>query len=377
MSRTRKIFLYVALPLIIVFAAVINWVARDRVAITATNNSTAGGQDVVKSDPRKLEFTAQIFDPSLISHITPLGELNGGGSEWQATTGVMINIKPAVVSGDKMIDVFAPTAMTLESYSYHRDPRSNGNADWTLIFRINENVTIKFDHITKAVDKIVAVTTSTPKDRSNEETPRSKISFGAGELIATTHGTSLAKNWNIYMTDRSVTNNFANQTRYEKSQIGYRFINGACPLNYYESAVKATYLALMGATKAGQSQDCGNPSKDVAGTLSGAWFFDKDNSNTTEQIDGNFVSPLAVYLDSANRVIIDQIANTQFRVEGGIDPATVTTEQCYKLVNNNNGQTAGYAYFKLTSPSEMSLAYSPSGSCPASMPTRNTKAYYR
>ena len=179
------------------------------------------------------------------------------------------------------------------------------------------------------------------------------------------------------MTDRSVTNNFANQTRYEKSQIGYRFINGACPLNYYESAVKATYLALMGATKAGQSQDCGNPSKDVAGTLSGAWFFDKDNSNTTEQIDGNFVSPLAVYLDSANRVIIDQIANTQFRVEGGIDPATVTTEQCYKLVNNNNGQTAGYAYFKLTSPSEMSLAYSPSGSCPASMPTRNTKAYYR
>lgn len=372
MSRTRKIFLFVILPLIIVLAVILFFVFMGSSPVSAPSTTSPARNE----ETTKISFTANIFDPAKISHITPLGELNGGGSEWQAVTGVMINIKPEVVTGDKMINVYAPVAMTLESYSYHLDPRSSNNADWALIFRISDTVTLKFDHITKAVDKIVAVTTSTPKDRSNEESPKSKISFEAGELIATTHGTSLAKNWNIYMTDKSVTNKFANQSRYEKSSIGNRFINGACPFNYYESAIKATYLALMGATRAGQSQDCGNPSKDVAGTLSGAWFFDEDNSNTTEQIAGNFVSPLAVYRDSANRVIIDLINDTQYRIESGTDPATVQSEHCYKLVDDSN-RPAGYAYFKLISPTAMQLAYGASGSCPSSFPTTGAKTYYR
>ena len=375
MSRTRKIFLFVALPLVVIFAAVIIWTTKDREAPT-NSDATDSGQEVVKPDAIKVEFTAQIFDPAQISHITPLGEVNGGYVEWQAVNGIMIWNKPEVVAGDKMINVYAPVAMTLEAYSYHSDPRSPGTADWALVFRINKDATLKFNHITKAVDRIVAVTTSTPKDRSNEEPPKSKISFETGELIAQTSGTKLAKNWNIYMTDKSITNKFVNQSRYEKSSIGNRFINGVCPFNYYSEAIKASYIALMGATKAGQSPDCGNPSKDVAGSLSGGWFFDKDTSNTSEQIDGNFVSPLAVYRDSANRVIIDQIANSQFRIEGGTDPATVKSEQCYKLATSNN-QPAGYAYFKLISPSEMQLAYGASGSCPAVMPTSGSKTYYR
>lgn len=377
MNQIRKIFLFIVLPLIIILAAILFFVSKGD--LSKSNSSTSVPTTASPSpseDLAKVSFTSKIFDPAQISHITPLGELNGGYSEWQAVTGVMINIKPEVVAGDKMINVYAPAAMTLDSYSYHYDPRSPGDADWALIFRINKDVTLKFNHITKAVERIVAVTTSTPKDRSNEESPKSKISFEAGELIATTHGTSLAKNWNIYMTDRSVMNNFANQTRYEKSSIGNRFINGACPFDYYESAIKATYLALMGATKAGQSQNCGNPSKDVAGTLSGAWFFDEDSSKTEEQIDGNFVSPLAVYRDSAGRVIIDQIANTQFRIEGGTDPATVKSEHCYKLVSNNN-QPAGYAYFKLIGLREMQLAYGASGSCPTVMPSSGAKTYFR
>jgi len=373
MSRTRKIFLFVALPLIIVLVVILFFVFMGSSPVSAP---TTGSPSSNKGSD-KVSFSSKIFEPAQISHVTPLGELNGGGSEWQATTGVMVNIKPAVVSGDKMIDVYAPTAMTLESYSYHSDPRSPGNADWALIFRINEDVTIKFDHITKATDRIVAVTTSVPKDRSNEEAPKSRISFTAGELVAQTHGTQLAKNWNIYMTDRAVTNKFANQKRYENSNIGYRFINGVCPFNYYESAIKTAYLALMGATKAGQSHECGNPSKDVAGSLSGTWFSDEDDSKTGEQIDGNFVSPLAIYRDSANRVIIDLIANTQYRVEGGIDPAAVNTEQCYNLADKDSGRTSGYAYFKLVSPTIMKLAYGSSSSCPASMPSENTKTYYR
>lgn len=344
---------------------------------TSRNIQPTTSEDPVSIGDENVIFTHQIFDPSQISFITPLGELNGGYSEWQATTGVMINIKPEFVAGDKMINVYAPTAMTLEAYSYHSDPRNpTGNVDWTLIFRINDNTTLKYDHITKAVDRIVDVTTSTPSDRSNELTPKSKISFAAGELVAQTHGTKQAKNWNIYMTDNQTVNKFVNQSRYEKSNIGYRFINGTCPFNYFEQTVKAAYLALMGATKAGQLKDCGNPSKDVAGTLAGGWFFDEGVGKTSEQIDGNFVSPLAVYRDSAKRVIIDQIANTQFRLEDGADPATVTSERCYKLVTIG-GLSAGYAYFKLISSTSMQLAYSASATCPTSIPVSNVKTYHR
>lgn len=375
MSSRRRLFLIVALSLVVVSSLIALYTLRFSNRPTETDPVTTSNTAPAKQS-EKVSFTKPIFDPALISHITPLGELNGGGSEWQATTGVMINIKPEVVSDDKMIDVFAPTAMTLEAYSYHKDPRSEGNADWALIFNIGSTVKIKFDHITKADDKIVAVTTSSPKDRSNEESPKTKIRFEAGERIAQTHGTKQAKNWNIYLTDSSVTNKFANQARYEQSSIGYRFINGTCPFHYYNPELKAKFIALMGATKAGQSADCGNPSNDIAGTLAGTWFFDEDTGKTDEQLTGHYASPLSVYQDSAQRVIIDLIANTQFRIDNGTNPANVTSEQCYKLTSQS-GQAAGYAYFKLTTPTVMKLAYSATGACPAAFPETGSRTYYR
>lgn len=372
MSLTRKVFLFVAVPLVVLFAGIAFISLRPSGKTTNTDNTQATKPTDTASE--EVKFTSQIFDPSLINFITPLGELNGGYSEWQATTGVMVNIKPELVADGQMINVYAPTAMTLDAYSYHTDPRSPGNSDWTLIFRINKNIILKYDHITKAVDRIVAVTTSTPSDRSNELSPQTKISFTAGELVAQTHGTKQAKNWNIYMTDKAVANKFVNQARYEKSNIGYRFINGVCPFNYYSDSIKSTYLALMGATKAGQSQDCGNPSNDVEGTLAGTWFFEEASSE--EGLDGNFASPLSIYKDSAGRVIIDQIANTQFRMEGATDPIEIKDEYCYKLATDGN-KSAGYAYLKLVTPTSIQLAYGSTGSCPNAMPTGNVKTYYR
>ncbi|MDP3993072.1 MAG: hypothetical protein Q8Q05_02580 [bacterium] len=373
MSKVRKIFLFVALPLVIVFAAVIIWVASDRAA-PINNSATNNTPEVTKPGTVKTEFTAQIFDPSLISHITPLGELNGGYDEAQAISGIMVWNKAEAVSGSKMIDVYAPTAMTLESYSYHTNP--DGNADWTLIFRLNKNVTLKYDHITQAVEKIVAATTSTPKNNSAEDYPKTQISFAPGELIAKTSGTKQAKNWNIYMYDTAQKNKFVNQARYEKSQIGQRLISGVCPFDYYESATATSYLALMGATKAGQTTACGNVSKDVAGTLSGMWHFDNKDGELREAQDGNFASPLSVYKNSAGQVIIDQLNNRRSDIEQGTDPAKVTDSQCYGLVNDQV-RAAGYAYFNLVSPTEMQLAYSSSGFCPVSFPGTDAKTYYR
>ena len=365
MSRTRKIFLFVALPLIVILAVILFFVFMDSspVSAPATTNPSLSEKST------KLSFTSKIFDPAQVSFITPLGELNGGYDEAQAISSIMIWNKAEAVAGNQMVDVFAPTAMMLERYSYHSSP--DGNTDWTLIFRINKDVTLKYDHITQAVDKIIAATTSTPKDNSAEDYPKTQVSFAAGELVAKTSGTKQAKNWNIYMYDATHKNKFVNQSRYEKSQIGQRLIAGVCPFDYYESAVAVGYLALMGATKAGQTTTCGNVSKDVAGTLSGMWHFSKEaQSELREEIDGNFASPLSVYKNSAAQVIIDQLAGQRIDLEKTTDPAEVTTEYCYAL-------SPGFAYFRLVSQNEMTLAYATVGNCPSLFPATNTKIYYR
>ncbi len=376
----RKLgIIFLIIIALVVVAGVVRFMLQRN---TAESRIDSSGKNTTQTKSQKNErvvFTNQMFDPALVSHITPLGELNGGYEEATAITGVMINNKMDAVAGGKMIDVFAPMAMTLETYSYHYDPMDEKNIDWTLIFRLNKNTTIKFDHITQAVDKIVAATTSTPSNNSREEHPKQPVDFEAGEKIAQTRGTSLAKNWNIYMYDGSQTNTFINKTRYAQEfeySAGYKFTHGVCPFEYYSQDTKAAYLALMGATKAGEASDCGTVSRDVAGTISGMWHFSKEVGEIREELDGQYASPLSVYKNSAGQIIIDQLADVRFDLQGAADPAAVKESQCYALVNSEN-RPAGYAFFKLNSEAEMQLAYAPSDTCPATFPATSAKTYYR
>src|SRR3989344_6574304 len=210
MGKFGFIFLIIIIALVGVGALFFFTHDRQRNTADSTANKTTGAKT---QKSMELVFSHQIFDPAKISHITPLGELNGGYEEAQALGSVTIWIKPEAVANGSMVDVFAPTDMTLESYAYYKTPDGK---DWTLILRVTDDVRLKFDHITQAVDKIVAATTSTPKDNSAEESPKQKVSFTAGEKIAQTRGTNLAKNWNIYMYEGAHKNQFVNQKRYEQ-----------------------------------------------------------------------------------------------------------------------------------------------------------------
>lgn len=343
----------------------------------ASQNQAASQSEQPKT--QELQFSQPIFNTSDISYIGPLGELNGGYEEAQTIAGITINIKPGAVAGGKEIEAHAPAAMTLESYAYYKvgaEPSS-----WTLIFRLSSDATIKFDHITRASDKIVAATTTTPKSDSREETPKSKVSFTAGEVVAYTSGTSLAHNWNIYMNDNQHKNSFVNQARYESSHLGKKMISAVCPFNYYGGTKKAEFLALMGQRKAGETNSCGEVSRDKAGTLSGMWHLSADaGSGMQTAKDGQFESPLSIYKNSAGVISINQINGKRLNVEPGTktnkDPAEVTTEHCYVVIDANQ-KPAGYAFFKLSGTNQMSLAYSQGGSCPVSFPSQAAKTYYR
>ncbi|MBI4017666.1 MAG: hypothetical protein HY366_01830, partial [Candidatus Aenigmarchaeota archaeon] len=91
--------------------------------------------------PHEAAFIYKIFDPELVNHITPLGELNGGYSEAQALGGVMVNLKPEAYANNNEIEVRAPAGMVLERYAYWS---FGGEKSWVLHFRVSPDVVLKY-----------------------------------------------------------------------------------------------------------------------------------------------------------------------------------------------------------------------------------------
>lgn len=383
MSKNQNGIAHLGIILAMIVLAVVGLVGR-RVWSAGQNKASSDNfsqavTDASKPQDSPVKFTENIFDLTDISHIGPLGELNGGYEEAQTITGVLLWIKPEALSGGKEIAIRAPTKMTLESYAFYRVGSEPSN--WTLIFKHSGGGALKFDHISRASDKLIAATTSTPKSDSREESPKSKVSFEAGEIFAYTSGTSLAHNWNIYAYDANHKNRFINQARYESDQVGQRLINAVCPFGYYDEPKRAAFMALMGQTKAGQTSTCGEVSRDKKGTISGMWHLSADTGSGVKIAkDGIYESPLSIYKNAAGVISINQINGKRIDVEPGSkthkDPAEVTTVHCYEGKDAHQ-KPAGYVFFKVVDDNQMSLAYSPSGSCPNSFPGQNAKTYYR
>ncbi|MBI4032622.1 hypothetical protein HY374_02865, partial [Candidatus Berkelbacteria bacterium] len=181
---------------VLVIAGILFLVGRERGVESGQEGSAQRQSTTSESTSAEVVFTEPIVDPATIKNITPLGELNGGYNEVQTLAGVMVNFKPEAVAGNTEVEVRAPTDMTLERYSFHKvDYPPGGN--WALIFRLNRDVTMRMDHISRASDAIVAATTSTPKESSADEAPKQQLKVKAGEVIGYTFGTVPAHNWNI------------------------------------------------------------------------------------------------------------------------------------------------------------------------------------
>lgn len=332
-------------------------------------------------------LTHPIFNPEDIDWVSPLGESNGGYIEVQPLGGITVNIKKDIAAKGP-IEVYAPTDIELVSYA-HTLMEPEPQADWSLYFKINDDVSLILHHIKKASPKIVDVAGNNPKKNDSRTTdihwPK-EIKFKAGEVIGTTTGTSQAKNWNIYFHDKKTKNEFINQKRYEGggfgSDMGRRLLSATCIFDYYQDEkIKNDFYALFGTTAAGQTTNCGNPSKDKKGTLSGLWHLKKDGISMGEY-DGPFADPFSVYMTADKNITIYELDKNVFILYPTNptykDPAEITDSHCYTLTDNwNPNESKGYAYFRIDSDTQMSLLYSPSGSCPATFTETGAKTYYR
>ena len=335
----------------------------------------------LSTDGECLVFTSHMFELDKVSHIYPLGQLNGGHYEAEALALSLIQIKPSVIEAGDKVAVYAPADMSLELWGYGYGPVGD-QAVWILDFKFNEQVSIRYSSVTEVVQAITEVSTSTPNETSAGFPPSSPLSFNAGDLIGYTTGTTQANNWDIWVYDQEHTNSFAQALRYEAEQLGARLRTAICPYSFLKDSMKAEVRALYGLNGPGETIECGSASRDVVGTLAGQWHFDSDPAQgVTVSEEGDYASPFAIFNSLNDEVIIHSVNNTRYQVTSSNPsykkPEDITGSHCYDLSNQQFGITQGYIYFNLVSDIEMQVLFSATGICPENFPDSGFRSYYR
>jgi hypothetical protein len=326
--------------------------------------------------PKNVTFTAHMFELEKVNYIVPLGELEGGWEEMEVNNMALVHIKREGDYGTPslLMEVYAPTDITLTSYSYYS--YGDNPSTWTLIFEINSDITLKLSALTDVVDKIK--NTVGTEFTSGEINLQTSLSFTPGEKVGYAGGSADVTNWDVLCYDKNHENQYVNQERYQATYLGERYLTAVCAFNFYPDEIKQDYIDLMGFGAPGLVSDCGNASRDVAGTLSGIWWLSIDGTDIEEQ--DVFTSPLMIYSNSAGGTSLGYVNKKRYKIRSdnptNKDPATITTEHCYKLLSAWDGSTDGYAYFKIISDTEMHLATGTSGSCPSMFPD-DYMTYYR
>ncbi len=330
----------------------------------------------LKQEPKKIVFTEHMFELDKVDYIVPLGELEGGWEEREVNNMALVNIKRTGDHGSPSLKmkIYAPTEMSLVFYSYYG--YGDYSPTWTLVFEINSDKTLKLSALTDVPDTIKnKVGTEFTKGEIRLQTP---LLFNAGDVIGYAGGTAEYRNWDVLFYDKTHTNKFVNQERYEKDYMGERYRTAICAFDLYPDDMRKEYVKFYGFNAPGLTTDCGSASKDVVGTLSGIWHFSKQGLNKEER--GDFTSPLFIYNNSAGGTSLGYVNIKRYKIykdnPTNKDPSEITNEHCYNLVSAWDNSPEGYAFFKLVSDTEMQLATVNKGVCPSNFPN-DYETYYR
>ena len=359
-----------------VFAAVLFGILS--LSCTTAGERTAPSPPAARcSAARTLEapFRCHFFELDKAAYVYPLGQLNGGHHEAQALALSLIQIK----AGSRMA-VFAPADMALVRYAHYRF--GTDAPEWTLIFRVDDRLSIRFGALREPSRKIVGATSSLPAATSAEFAPERPVRVRAGEVIAFTTGTRRAHNWDIWVYDRNAENRFARPERYRANELGDRLRQAVCPYDLLAPDLRKQAYALLGVTRPGETGDCGNASRDVPGTLAGQWHFDPDPSHgVVSGEDGPWATPLAIYASLTGNIIIHEMAGKRWRIAPDDrthkDPARVNGSHCYELTDAWDRGRNGYVYFKLHSATTLRVAHGATGACPDQFAVSGACSYYR
>lgn len=341
---------------------------------------------IIAEDNKKdcdLEFTEYLIDPLYVQKVGQVGVVHGFGKSIVERS--YISVKEEHY--EKQILIYSPTDMTLISGAHYKVSNDqNYMADYVLKFDAGCNVEVLLGHLKGVVDSIDNQMMGLKND--SREDMLKPIKFEAGDLIGYYYQQSSGgvAGFDFIVRDRKIINQFINQERYTNRRAD-NLISGVCPYDYYNGEKKEVYYNLLGGGGGTlfKVKNCGNSSRDVAGTISGMWFLDKEivGSIYDYYMDGDYGSPVSIVGDE-ERISIGNLGrqepviyiystNPTYKL-----PEEITKEHCYqKYQNFENSDSSGYVYFKVVDNSTIDVSFSSSGTCPGNFPSSGSKLYYK
>ncbi len=271
-----------------------------------------------------------------------------------------IILRPEVVglNEGRGVPVYAPVDSTLVSVAFYRTNKETVD-EFMLTFRVNCEVTYRFDHVRTVIDEIVVQMPDQPSSTSHDFRLNPTVEFKAGDIIGWTGGTGQAHAFDFGVYNTARTNQFANPDRYVAS---YNFIalNADCGWEYFTAELRDQYIPLLGTFASGAMgrDTCRKPERDVVGTVAGAWFAPDSGIESAfaiaAEIDGSVTMGAR---DFEVRVYADDPTHRL--------PADITDLHCYEGAQ----MTAGtWAYLELLEDGRLAVAHG-RGGCPVELPT--------
>ncbi len=299
------------------------------------------------------QFTTSFIDITKIQQLTPIGGIMVGS---QSRSYIFTKQK-------QRVPIYAPANSTVTGivYAYRGDPAQGARAEYRVDLEVSCEVHYWFDHLTDISDRLkeYAPTKAAYNTHNNNIKP---IPIKEGELIGYTQGGDFV----VFNSAKIVPH--INPKRWTSEHNLY----ADCPYDYFIPELKKQYYNLF-ASASGyipQEKTCRNASRDVEGTLSGAWF----------QGDATDIEGPHLYIAN-DFTMVDLVKQAQsgqndygFRLRD-MTPAKYPHEIhigdsiCYSDQQN-------YAYFKVIDKTHIQVIIA-SGNCPSTIPHNGWETWER
>lgn len=326
-------------------------------------------------------FTEYLVDPTLVQKVGQVGVLHGSGDYLVERS--YISVKPNLI--DEKIPLYAPADMMLTWGSHYKMSGAGADylAEYALRFDAGCGIEVSLGHVKEVVEPIARQLPQVKPD--SRETKLQPIRFKAGDLIGYyIQQKNGVAGFDFIVRDEHVTATFINQERYANDRAR-NLIHGVCPYDFYRGEKRDAYYGLLGGAGGTifQTKDCGSASRDVAGTISGMWFLDKEivGSIYDTYSDGDYASPITLVGDEEKIAIGNVGSDGKMWVDAKTNPTymlptSVRDEHCYQGYINPS-MPRGYAYFRRIDDVTMDLYYSRSGTCPKHFPEGKGRRYFK
>jgi len=226
-------------------------------------------------------FTHSPIDPDKILSVTPLGNLDPPDHTTPTDHIYVVTKNHNDVDPTAARAVVSPGDVTITTIM-HRTAKKSGQTisdDYSIQFSACKDVNAKFGHVTK-LSPVVAQAlgegsqncqTSRPRPEDEYTSCRKELSLrvSAGETLGETGGGAPTGLDFVLIDMRTPPLAYANAARYRPDQLHI-----TCPLDLFESAVKARLYDKLGGNKTRRSIEprCGQVMQDIDGTAQGNWI---------------------------------------------------------------------------------------------------------